>query len=325
MNAPRQGTMQIAVEHYLQDRRRLGFDLTIAGQQLMRFARYADEHGHRGPLTVDLQLDWAHADQPDANPLTAAGRLEVVRPFARYYRQFEPDSAIPDPRSFGPSHRRLTPHIYTESEISDLLREAGQLRPVSGLRPKTYQTLFGLIAATGLRLSEALRLRDADVDLRDISRTFVTVHQTKFKKSRLLPVHPTTADALHAYRKVRDRLALPQPGRCFFISSDGRPLPKRTVHDVFARLRGRLGWVARGGHPQPRIHDLRHTFAVRRMQLWQQSELRMDNAVVSLCTYLGHAKVSDTYWYLTGVPDLLTPVANRFERFACRTAEVNHE
>jgi integrase len=100
----------------------------------------------------------------------------------------------------------LTPHIYTEGEISDLLREAGQLRPVSGLRPRTYQTLFGLIAATGLRLSEALRLRDADVDLRDISRTFVTVHQTKFRKSRLLPVHPTTADALHAYRMVRDRL-----------------------------------------------------------------------------------------------------------------------
>lgn len=314
-------TVQGAVERYLDERRRLGFELRIAGAQLMQFARYADARGHRGPLTLDLQLDWAREPGHGTGTITWARRLEVVRPFAKYYRQFEPHTAVPDLFTFGRAHRRLAPHIYTEREICDLLEEAGRLRPSGGLRPATYQTLFGLIAAAGLRLSEALKLRDADVDVHSGA---LTVRQTKFRKSRLLPLHPSTVKALGEYRRVRDRAVSRDPDLPFFVSRTGAPLPSRTVHSVFHQLRTRLGWVARGGHPHPRIHDLRHAFAVSRVQLWHQSGETIDHGVFLLCTYLGHAKVSDTYWYLTGVPELLAVVGTRFERFALGTAEVGH-
>lgn len=314
-------SIRIAVERYLEERRRLGFELRIAGAQLMRFARYADTRGHTGPLTLDLQLDWARGDGKEARQMTWARRLEIVRPFARYYRQFEPHTAVPDLTTFGHRHRRLAPHIYTEREICDLLAEAGRLRPVAGLRPATYRTLFGLIATAGLRLSEALQLRDADVDL---CSGAVTVRQTKFRKSRRLPIHPSTVEALGEYRRSRDRAVIRDPEMPFFVSREGVQLPSRTVHSVFTRLRTRLGWVARGGHPHPRIHDLRHTFAVRRTQLWHQSGGPIDDGMFLLSTYLGHAKVSDTYWYLTGVPELLTIVGAKFERFALGAAEVAH-
>ena len=181
------------------------------------------------------------------------------------------------------------------------------------MRPATYRTLFGLIAATGLRLSEALQLRRADVDVRAAS---LTVIQTKFKKSRLLPLRPSTVQSLEEYLRVRD-LRVGRDGELpFFVSPSGSRLPSRTVHYVFARLRTTLGWVARGGHPNPRIHDLRHTFAVRRVQLWHQSDVSIEHGGLLLSTYLGHAKISDTYWYLTGVPELLEVVGAEFERFA---------
>jgi len=309
--------IQIAVERYLKERHSLGFELRISGAQLMQFARYADARGHCGPLTLDLQLDWAR-DRGTAH-ITWARRLEIVRPFAKYYRQFEPSTAVPGPSTFGRAHRRLTPHIYTEREICDLLEEAGRLCPHQGLRPATYRTLFGLIAATGLRLSEALQLRSADVDLRIGA---LTVRRTKFKKSRLLPIHPSTVEALEQYRCVRDRAVSRDPRLPFFVSCAGSRLPSSTVHEVFTQLRTRLGWVARGGHPHPRIHDLRHTFAVRRVQLWHQSDVLPDHGTPLLSTYLGHAKVSDTYWYLTAVPELLAVIGTKFERFALGAEEV---
>ncbi len=308
--------MQSAVERYLDERRRLGFELRIAGHQLLQFARYADARGHRGPLTLDLQLNWAREHGQRSAPISCARRLEIVRPFAAYYRQFEPQSTVPDGTPFGRAHRRLAPHIYTEQEIADLLAEAGRLAPSAGLRPTTYRTLFGLFAATGLRLSEALCLRDRDVDL---SSGVLTVRQTKFKKSRCVPVHPTTVTALRNYHGARDGAVGRDPDRPFFVSPVGRALTTQTVHRVFAQLRTRLGWVARGGHPRPRIHDLRHTFAVRRVQLWHQHAQRgvtIDHGMLWLSTYLGHATISDTYWYLTGVPELLAIVGQTFERFA---------
>lgn len=309
-------SMQSAVERYLDERRRLGFDLRIAGHQLLQFARYADARGHRGPLTLDVQLDWAREHGQRKAAISCARRLEIIRPFATYYRQFEPQTAVPDGTTFGRAHRRLAPHIYTAQEIADLLAEAGRLAPSTGLRSATYRTLFGLYAATGLRLREALQLRDTDVG---VSSGVLTVRQTKFKKSRCIPVHPSTVAALCDYRRARDCAVGRDPDRPLFISSVGRALTTQTVHRVFAQLRTRLGWVARGGHPQPRIHDLRHTFAVRRVQLWHQYPQRgvtIDHGMLWLSTYLGHATISDTYWYLTGVPELLAIVGKTFERFA---------
>lgn len=228
---------------------------------------------------------------------------------------------MPDLATFGRAHRRLTPHIYTEQELAELLELAGRLQPNGGLRPATYQALFGVIAATGLRLSEALQLRDADVDLHGGS---LTVRETKCKKSRLLPLHPNTVDALGRYQRRRDHTVPRTESMPFFVGRTGHALPKPTVHGIFVALRTRLGWVARGGHSHPRIHDLRHTFAVRRVQQWQQSGVTMDHGMFLLCTYLGHATIAATYWYLTGTPELLATIGTRFERFACPAGEVAH-
>jgi integrase len=305
--------MQEAVQRYLDDRRRLGFSLTAPATELLRFARYADARAHRGPLTQDLMLGWAREHVHHTSAVTAARRLEIVRPFAAHYRQFEPATEIPPKGILGRGHRRLAPHIYTDEEIDELLDAAGRLTLTWGLRQLTYRTLFGLIAAAGLRLSEALMLERGDIDLQAAA---LTVRRTKFRKSRCLPLHASTVRELGVYRQARDRCYGIEPGAPFFVSHDGGHLPKRTVENVFRRLQSGLGWRARGDHPHPRIHDLRHTFAVRRLLSWRQAGQSIDHAMFWLCTYLGHAKISDTYWYLSGVPELMDTIGARFERFA---------
>ena len=192
-----------------------------------------------------------------------------------------------------------------------MLVAAGELKP-DGLRPLTYVTLFGLLAATGMRLSEALRLERKDLNLDQPS---LTVRETKFKKSRLVPIHVTTANALAVYRNATAAV-LRQPGvETFFITSEGRPMPKRTIHNTFDRLRRCLGWVARGGHAQPRIHDLRHTFICHALLRGQQDN-QLDHVADAISTYVGHAKVSDTYWYISATPELMSGASQRFSLFS---------
>ena len=306
-------TVEATVRRYLQERRQLGFALKSPGTELLRFARFADAQGHRGALTQELQIEWARQHVLRTSAVTAARRLEIVRPFAAYYRQFEVDSDVPPTGILGRGHRRPAPHIYTDQEVCDLLEHAGRLTPPGGLRPLMYRTLFGLIAAAGLRISEALTLQVEDVDLEGAT---ITVRQTKFRKSRCLPLHASVVRALSDYRQVRDRHADPGAKAPFFVSRMGGPLPVGTVQHVFNRMRPRLGWQARGDHANPRIHDLRHTMVVRRVQRWRDTGASIDHAMFWLCTYLGHAKISDTYWYLTGVPELMDIIGVKFERFA---------
>lgn len=313
-------TMLSLVEDYLTERRALGFDLRIPGDQITAFARFVDAAGHTGPLTTRITLDWVQGRAKHAKPFSWARRLDVLRPFARYLVRLDPATEFPQTAIFGRSHRRLAPHIYSEQEICDLLAAARRLAPHGGLRPATYETIFGLIAATGLRLSEALHLRCGDVDL---DQGVLTVRNTKFRKSRHVPVHPTVAAALKRYMVVRVRHGAANRDLLLFLSSSGGLLPKRTIHWVFQRLRGELGWTARGAYAQARIHDLRHTFICRRVQLWHEHGADIGNAMAALSTYVGHAKLSDTYWYLTGVPDLMAIVGERFELFAA-TVGVGH-
>jgi integrase len=270
---------------------------------------------------MTLILAWARGQATRATPITWARRLETVRPFAKYRARIEAGTEMPAADVFGKTHRRLTPHIYTDAEIADLVAAAGRLPPQGTLRPATYETLFGLIAATGLRISEALHLRCSDVDL---GQGQLTVRRTKFHKSRLLPLHPTVTAALSRYDAVRRQHIAFDPDALFFVSPSGAGLPDRTVHCVFERLRAALGWVARGNHPAPRIHDLRHTFICRRVMLWHERGADIDNAMLALTTYVGHVKVSDTYWYLSGVPELMAVAGRRFERFASDSGENGH-
>lgn len=309
-------TMISLVEDYLAARRRMGFALEIAGGQLLAFARFADEAEHRGPVTADLTVRWAQSSR-QATPLTWARRLEVLRPFTKYRSQFDAGTEIVTRAFFGPAHRRLVPHIYTEQEVVALLAATDNLLPVGGLRPLTYRTLFGLLAATGLRISEALHLKPQDVDL---EHELLTVRQTKFRKSRLVPLHSTTIAALTHYAETRQRKVGGLNAGAFFVSDRGKSLANRTVHCTFEKLRSHLGWVTRGGHAAPRIHDLRHSFICHALLRSYRQHQPIDNVIDVLSTYVGHAKVSDTYWYVTATPELMAVAAHRFAQFAERGA-----
>lgn len=312
--------LQDRVRDYLAERRRLGFKLASLEYTLMSFARYVDAHDHHGPLTVELMVKWARCEKHQRDtPLSWARRLKKLRPFARYLHQFEPGTEVPDASSFGLLTQRLTPHIYREEEIVALLGAARALAPPGGLRAATYETFFGLIASAGLRVSEAIQLLDADVELK---LGMLTIRQTKFAKSRELPLHPSAVAALRRYRRTRNRHFDVSADAPFFVPKAGKTLGPRQVHRVFVQLRQQLGWTNRGGHPAPRIHDLRHAFAVRRVMLWHEHGTNIDQAMLALSTYMGHVKISNTYWYLTAVPELMALAAEKFERFA-NTQEVD--
>jgi integrase len=311
-------SLQALVERYLIERRRLGFALRTPAYALRSFARHIHAIGHRGPLTMELMADWARCDSHgSSDPRTWARRLKQLHPFTRWLQQFEPRTELPDDAIFGPMSERLAPHIYSEQEIVDLLAAARRLGPAPGLRGAVFEALFGLIACTGLRISEALALRNADVDLK---HGMLTVLETKFTKSRQVPMHRSAVEALRRYRSMRDLLGeSAQEEAPFFIGTRGRrrglPLSERQVHRVFADLRAQLAWRNRGAHHAPRIHDIRHSFIVRRIVRWQAQEVDIDQAMLSLSTYVGHAKVTNTYWYLSAVPELMSLAAERFESF----------
>ena len=303
-------TITAQVEDYLVSRRSMGFDLRGAGYQLHAFARFIGEQGEAGALTLELLLRWVQG-AVSPGPVTAARRVEMLGPFLKYCRQFDPGCPTVPLGLFGPGHRRLSPHIYTNAEVTALLVAASELKP-AGLRPLTCVTLFGLLAATGIRLSEALGLERKDLNLDQFS---FTIRETKFKKSRLVPIHVSTANALTSYLKATTVVLRHKGVDTVLLTAEGRPLPKRTVHHTFDHLRRRLGWVARGGHPQPRIHDLRHTFICQALLRGQQNN-QIDHVADAISTYVGHAKVSDTYWYLSATPELMSGASQRFSRFS---------
>jgi site-specific recombinase XerD len=315
-------TLQARVAQYLAERRHAGFDLTTMGHGLERFVRYVDQIGHDGPLTVNLMAAWAaQAKGGRGDRATFARQLRLLRPFAGWLRQFEPNTEVPDEAIFGPVPGRTAPHIYREHEIVELLAAARGLghsgRVLDSLRSAVIETLFGLIACTGLRISEALGLYDADVNLQ---AQVLTIRQSKFGKSRLVPLHPSAVHALARYRTQRNLYVRARPQAPFFVSTRGKllgqPVGDRQIHRIFEQLRKQLGWVDRGTHGAPRVHDLRHAFAVRRLILWHEEGVDIDQRMLALSTYLGHAKVSNTYWYLSGVPELMSLIGLRFEKFA---------
>jgi site-specific recombinase XerD len=303
--------MVARVEAYLAVRRALGFQLRVEGGELLRFARYADTSGHRGPVTVELALRWAQTAEGTTR-LYRARRLETVRCFARHQVMLEPATEIPPARILGPAHRRTQPHIYSHAQILLLLELAARLPSRKGLRARTYVSILSLLACSGLRISEALRLRLEDVDL---NTGVLTIRETKFHKSRLVPLHSSARIALQSYVARRDGIQPRCPGATLFISEAGRKLAYTTMRMVFRGLVDQAG-VGAPGQRRPRLQDLRHTFACERLLRWCREGVDVHKRIAALSTYLGHAKVSDTYWYLTGVPELMAITGSRFERFA---------
>ncbi len=299
------------VEDYLAVRRRLGFQLDKPAALLAGFARYADQAGHQGPVTTDLALRWVLSSGSGRE--ARAARLTAVRGFARYRAAFDPGTEIPPPGLLGGRAGRSQPHIYTDGEITALLGQASLLAPRRGLCPRTYVTLFSLLAATGLRLSEACRLQAGDVDL---TGGVLTIRATKFRKARLVPLHPTATLALSRYASDRGGYRNIAPPESFFRTERKPALTADTVGHTFSRLRQRLGWTAAGRARRPVIHDLRHTFAVRSLVRFCEDGTDVERKILALATYLGHAHVRHTYWYLTAVPELMAITSQRFEQFA---------
>jgi integrase len=226
----------------------------------------------------------------------------------------DPRHEVPPPDAFGPVPPRRTPYIFAPGAIRGLLDGAAALGPCGSLRPKTYATLLGLLACTGLRISEALALQ-----LQDITDAGLVVRSTKFRKSRIVPLHDTTRRALQAYLVARKRHA--GLDATVFLSERRIRLPYSTVVSVFLRLVRDISIHPGPGKPGPRIHDLRHTFAVRSLEQCAGERRAVDRHMLALSTYLGHARLTHTYWYLQATPQLLADIAAQSESLATRGAQ----
>lgn len=294
-----------AIDFYLSTRRSLGFALKPDEQILRSLARRAQQVRHRGPLTEKLALDWARSPA-EADSLWWARRLVVVRRFARFWHAFDRQVQVPPSGVFGSAYRRSPVHIYTAEEISGLLEAAAALTPAQSLRPATFRTLLGLLACTGLRISEALHLQIDDLDA---SAGTLLIRKSKFGQSRCLPLKPSSVAALKQYLRIRQSHH-PQPNSgALFWTEKGRPLSYAVASTTFCRLRQQLGWTQ---SPIPRLHDLRHTFAVSRLIAWQRrGDDEVGRKMLALATYLGHSNIRHTYWYLSAVPELLALASKR--------------
>ncbi len=295
-----------SARQYLELRRALGFKLEHAGWYLPDFVTFLAAHGS-SVITTDLALRWAQ--QPSTSlPITWAKRLGTVRGFARYQLALDARTEVPPPDLIPCSSRRPRPYIYTDREIAALMQAARRLS--YPLQAATYETVIGLIAVTGMRMGEVRALDDGDVDW---TRSLLTVHRTKFQKSRLVPVQRSTLEALRRYATERDRLFPRRPTPSFFVTSVGTRLVKAQVNHVFRRL-VRTSGIGRPGERHPRIHDLRHTVAVNALRDAYRSGSDAEHRMLSLSTYLGHVNPSATYWYLTATPELLGLACRRLER-----------
>ena len=306
-------TLQETLDEYLAVRRTLGAKLRLAGRLLQRFVEFVS-HQEATFITTDLALRWATEPQ-DVQPAQWANRLGMVRRFAQYANAIDPRNEIP-PSGLLPDHyRRVPPYIYRDEEITRLLDAAEQLPGVTGLRSHTYATLLGLIAVTGMRTNEPLHLDRQDVDL---TQGVVTVRATKFGKSRYVPIHDSTSRVLQRYAVHRDRLCPHPQSPCFFLSERGTPITEWALRWTFVKLSRQIGLRTASDSHGPRLHDLRHRFAINTLLQWYQLGVDVEGRLPYLSTYLGHAHVTDTYWYVTATPALMELAARRLEGAARR-------
>jgi len=293
------------LENYLTVRRALGFKLVFPGQVLPDFVAFVETSG-ASTVTVDLAVAWAGLPQGRVQPVSLAHRLGAVRGFTRWLATIEPGTEIPPCGIWPSTTPRPAPYLWSEAEIRVLLDAARDLSP--RLRAATHETLFGLLAATGMRVGEAIGLARNDVDL---DAGLITITDGKFGRSRLVPLHPTTTTALRSYTVSRDRLGSNRRPASFFVSSIGTPLNYSAVRKTFIELTTATG--LRTPTARPRVHDLRHSFTVRTLLNWHRAGLDVGSRMAMLSTYLGHVNASGTYWYLSAAPELMELVAARLD------------
>lgn len=292
-----------AVARYVDLHRSLGYQFRQQNILLHNFAAFAEQRGEQFVLTSSA-IGWA-GQAP--SPTQRHSRLATLRRFALAMRAEDPRHEEPPAEIFGRAWaKRRTPYIYSAQEITALVGAAARLSPTESLRPATYSTLFALLAATGLRISEALAL-----ELRDLTDDGLMIRTTKFYKSRLVPLHESSRCALEQYLTRRARSGASSPA--LFISLKGVALCYPTVRVIFRSLARSIGLHRGRGQREPRIHDLRHTFAVRALETCSGDSAAVARHALALSTYLGHAHVSSTYWYLEATPILMDQIARAAE------------
>jgi len=296
-----------ALADYLRIRRALGYKLEHAGKLLPQFVDYLEEMGAEA-VTSERALAWATLPA-GGSARWWAFRLSMVRGFAAYLHSLDPAHQVPPADLLPRRSRRATPYLYRDEEIAALLAAADTLR--FPLRVATYRTLIGLLAVTGLRVGEAIRLDRGDLN---VEHELLVVRDSKFGKSREVPLHPSTMRALRGYLRLRGRLHPSPSAPALFISPAGTRLLYCNVHATFRQLRRRAGLQPRSASCRPRIHDLRHTFAVRTLLDAYHSDGDVQPRLSLLATYLGHVHPDSTYWYLSAAPELLALAGQRLER-----------
>lgn len=299
-----------AVDQYITLRRSLGFKLRKPAWDLHKFLDFMEQED-ASHITTDLVLRWTK--QPSRVLLsTWASRVSSVRLFAAWHQATDPRTEVPPDGLIPGQYHRKSPYIYSDDEVERIVEAASRLPSRTGMRSLSFSTLYGLIAATGMRISEAVALDRGDVDL---TQGILTIRHSKFGKTRLLPLHESTRRVLSRYAVQRDRIRPTATTPAFFLSEPGTRAKRENAEGNFAVISQQIGLREpiegyRHGHG-PRIHDLRHRFAVQTLIDWYRAGIDVEYEIHKLSTYLGHAHVNDTYWYIEAVPELLQLATDR--------------
>lgn len=298
-----------AVDQYLTHRRNLGFQLSHTARELPRFAAFLEQEGATF-ITTLLALRWAFED-PDSSTVTRSDRLAMARRFAVWRSASDPRTQIPPSGLVPRRYQRPAPYIYSDEQVESIVSCARALPSPLGIRALTCSTLFGLLAVTGMRINEAVSLDHDDVDLR---AGVVTIRHGKRGKKRFAPVHETTKDVLAEYSQKMEALLPSRRTSAFFVSERGRRMSAWCAGDNFVKVLRTLGLRSSEGGRRgrgPRLHDLRHRFAVSTLVHWYRTGIDVDREMPKLATFLGHTNVNEVYWYLQAVPELLQAASER--------------
>jgi site-specific recombinase XerD len=309
-----QTELRQCLDSYLAVKDALGFKTQPARILLRDFLHFVESRSISEPIRAQTAIDWACDASSTCGASGQVQRLSVVRGFLSFLCAIEPETEVPDHNLLARS-RRPTPYLFTPAQITQLLDEASRMKPAGSLRPHLWQALIGLLASAGLRVGEAIRLKINDLKLED-DPPFLQVLETKYRKSRLVPLHPTTAMQLRRYVEKRRQLRYDVRSDHFFISEKGNPLDQVALWRTFKRITQRLGMHPTDGSRRPSLHSLRHSFAVERLRQWYRAGMDVHALIPHLSVYLGHVRLQDSYWYLTATPELLSATGERFQQYA---------
>jgi site-specific recombinase XerD len=300
------------VEKYIRYKQRIGFKIEIESAQLRRFARFTVDTGYRGPLTVAIALEWIN-QKAESSQYCKARKLETIRVFSKFISAFDVRAQIPQKGLFGKCHGRSAPYIFSRNEMVLLMNRALKLYSPDGLRRLAIYSALGTLWSTGMRPNEICMLLDSDVDM---DKGTILIRETKFAKSRIIPIHHSVSMALSEYQSKRDALRTEFSDNHFLITTRGKPLKLRDLEYAMQVARESIqGSPDRAGRNKgPRLYDIRHSFACHTLLGWLKSGVNVNNLMVFLSTYLGHRKIADTYWYLSATPELMDFSATAFEK-----------